>query len=172
MLCRVLKLYALVSVAGLVLMVWSLVEAISTDESRIRHLPKIAWILLVLFFPLAGSIAWLAAGRPARNPSAHRAHRRRSPSTTDRAAPPRPTPPRTRSSCGRSVSGRRSSAAGTTRSAATSSAATPRGPSRPRTDRQALAASYRPWMTSLGASLGWLIRTWLPNGSRMPKSVP
>ena len=64
MLCRVLKLYALMSVVGLVLMVWSLVEAIGTDESRIRHLPKIAWILLVLFFPLAGSIAWIAAGRP------------------------------------------------------------------------------------------------------------
>ncbi len=92
MLCRVLKLYALMSVVGLVLMVWSLVEAIGTDESRIRHLPKIAWILLVLFFPLAGSIAWIAAGRP-RGPGAAPRARRRSPSTTDRAAPPRRTPP-------------------------------------------------------------------------------
>lgn len=64
MLCRMLKLYALMSVVGLVLMVWCLVEAVSTDESRMRHLPKIAWILLILFFPLAGSIAWIAAGRP------------------------------------------------------------------------------------------------------------
>ena len=39
-------------------------RGVGTDESRIRHLPKIAWILLVLFFPLAGSIAWIAAGRP------------------------------------------------------------------------------------------------------------
>jgi signal transduction histidine kinase len=61
---RVLKVYALFSVVGLVLMVWCLVEAVSTDESRMRHLPKIAWILLILFFPLAGSIAWIAAGRP------------------------------------------------------------------------------------------------------------
>jgi hypothetical protein len=61
---RVIKVYALMSVVGLVLMVWCLVEAVSTDESRMRHLPKIAWILLILFFPLAGSIAWIAAGRP------------------------------------------------------------------------------------------------------------
>ena len=59
-----IKLYALLSVVGLVLMVWCLVEAIGTEESRVRHLPKVAWILLILFFPLAGSIAWLAAGRP------------------------------------------------------------------------------------------------------------
>jgi signal transduction histidine kinase len=64
MLSLVLKLYALMSVVSLVLMVWCLVEAVSTDESRIRHLPKVWWILLILFFPLAGSIAWLAAGRP------------------------------------------------------------------------------------------------------------
>ena len=64
MLSLVLKLYALMSVVSLLLMVWCLVEAVSTDESRIRHLPKLWWILLILFFPLAGSIAWLAAGRP------------------------------------------------------------------------------------------------------------
>lgn len=45
-------------------MIWCLVEAISTDGSRMRNLPKVAWILLILFFPLAGSIAWIVAGRP------------------------------------------------------------------------------------------------------------
>lgn len=60
----VLKLYALISVVSIVLMVWCLIEAISTDEGRMRNLPKLWWILLILFFPLAGSIAWLAAGRP------------------------------------------------------------------------------------------------------------
>ncbi|QIK77279.1 PLDc_N domain-containing protein [Nocardioides piscis] len=53
------------SVVSIVLMVWCLIEAISTDEGRIRNLPKLWWILLILFFPLAGSIAWLVAGRPA-----------------------------------------------------------------------------------------------------------
>lgn len=46
------------------LWVFCLVEAISSPEDRIRNLPKIAWILIVLFFPFAGSVAWLVAGRP------------------------------------------------------------------------------------------------------------
>ncbi len=58
------RVYELLSIISLILMVYCLVEAISTDESRMRNLPKIWWILLILFFPLAGSIAWMAAGRP------------------------------------------------------------------------------------------------------------
>lgn len=49
-----------------VLMIYCLIEAISTDESVVRNLPKVAWVLLILFFPLVGSIAWLVAGRPQR----------------------------------------------------------------------------------------------------------
>jgi len=60
----VYKIYALLSVVSIILMVWCLIEAVSTDESRMRNLPKLWWILLILFFPLAGSIAWLVAGRP------------------------------------------------------------------------------------------------------------
>lgn len=61
----VFKVYALLSIVSIGLMVFSLIEAVSTDESRMRNLPKLWWILLILFFPLAGSIAWLVAGRPA-----------------------------------------------------------------------------------------------------------
>lgn len=43
---------------------YCLVSVISTDDGRIRHLPKVGWLLIVLFFPFVGSIAWLAAGRP------------------------------------------------------------------------------------------------------------
>ena len=64
MLCPVVRLYFLMWVVSVVLMVWCLIEAIGTDEARMRHLPKLWWILLILFFPLAGSIAWLVAGRP------------------------------------------------------------------------------------------------------------
>ena len=60
----VVKLYALLSIVSIILMVWCLIEAVSTDESRIRNLPKLWWILLILFFPFVGSIAWLVAGRP------------------------------------------------------------------------------------------------------------
>lgn len=51
-----------------VLAIFCLVEAISARDGEVRNLPKWAWILLVLFFPLVGSIAWLVAGRPARRP--------------------------------------------------------------------------------------------------------
>ena len=50
------------------LWVFSLVDVIGSDEGAIRHLPKVWWLLIVLFFPFAGSIAWLVAGRPARTP--------------------------------------------------------------------------------------------------------
>jgi hypothetical protein len=50
------------------LWVFSLVDVIGSDEGAIRHLPKVWWLLIVLFFPFAGSIAWLVAGRPAAAP--------------------------------------------------------------------------------------------------------
>ncbi len=61
----VIKLQLLLGVVAFVLWVFCLVEVISTSEDRMRHLPKVAWVLIVLLFPLAGSVAWLVAGRPA-----------------------------------------------------------------------------------------------------------
>ena len=52
----------------LVLCIYCLVEAISSRDDEVRHLSKVWWILLILFFPFVGSIAWLAAGRPTRAP--------------------------------------------------------------------------------------------------------
>lgn len=62
----------------LVLLVWivALIDLITADEHRIRHLPKLVWLLIVLLLPLVGSIIWFAAGRPERATA---------------AAPPRPT---------------------------------------------------------------------------------
>ena len=48
----------------LALWIYSLVDVIGSDEGAIRHLPKVWWLLIVLFFPFAGSIAWLVAGKP------------------------------------------------------------------------------------------------------------
>lgn len=47
-----------------VLWVFCLIDVITADEGGIRHLPKMVWLLLVIFVPLAGSIVWLVAGRP------------------------------------------------------------------------------------------------------------
>lgn len=51
-------------VLPLVLTIYCLVSAIISKDSDVRHLPKVAWILLILFFPFLGSVAWLVAGRP------------------------------------------------------------------------------------------------------------
>lgn len=51
-----------------VLAIFCLVQAISSRDDDVRNLPKWAWILLILFFPLLGSIAWLIAGRPVAAP--------------------------------------------------------------------------------------------------------
>ncbi|GAB3592248.1 PLD nuclease N-terminal domain-containing protein [Angustibacter peucedani] len=48
------------------LLVYCLIDCIQTDSSRVRNLPKVAWILLIIILPLIGGIAWLVAGRPER----------------------------------------------------------------------------------------------------------
>ncbi|SES23608.1 Phospholipase_D-nuclease N-terminal [Lentzea albida] len=46
------------------LTIFAVVDVITTDDGSVRNLPKVLWLLLVLLFPLVGSIAWLVAGRP------------------------------------------------------------------------------------------------------------
>ncbi|QKT06906.1 PLDc_N domain-containing protein [Gordonia sp. X0973] len=48
----------------LLVMAITLIDVIRTDDALIRGLPKIAWVLLVVFIPLVGAIAWIAVGRP------------------------------------------------------------------------------------------------------------
>jgi hypothetical protein len=44
-----------------------------------RHLPKWGWLVLVLLFPLVGSVAWLVAGRPSKRAPRPRSHERQMP---------------------------------------------------------------------------------------------
>ena len=44
--------------------VYCLLDVIMTDEHRIRNLPKLTWVMLVLFTFEVGAVAWLVAGRP------------------------------------------------------------------------------------------------------------
>ncbi|KJK55739.1 PLD nuclease N-terminal domain-containing protein [Saccharothrix sp. ST-888] len=47
----------------LALWIWAFIDCLTTPEQEARHLPKVAWVIIVLLFPLVGSIAWLVAGR-------------------------------------------------------------------------------------------------------------
>ena len=49
---------------GIALTVYAAVDCIQTDESRVRNLPKLVWVFLILLFAVAGPLAWFIAGRP------------------------------------------------------------------------------------------------------------
>lgn len=53
-------------VVPLVLAIYCLVQAITSKDEDVRHLPKLAWILLIAFFPWIGAAAWLLVGQPRR----------------------------------------------------------------------------------------------------------
>ncbi len=48
----------------LALWLYCIIDVIFTDESDVRHLPKLLWLAIVVFIPDIGSIVWLVAGRP------------------------------------------------------------------------------------------------------------
>jgi hypothetical protein len=75
----VIKLYALMSVISFALVIFCVIDIIGTPAHRARNLPKLWWLLLVLFFPFVGSIAWLAAGRPQQAGRPARSHERELP---------------------------------------------------------------------------------------------
>ncbi len=54
----------------LVLVVLALISCISAEPGQVRALPKFAWILLILLFPIVGSIVYFFAGRPLKSGSA------------------------------------------------------------------------------------------------------
>ncbi|MFN2517601.1 MAG: PLD nuclease N-terminal domain-containing protein [Jatrophihabitantaceae bacterium] len=47
----------------LALWIFCIIDVITTPEDKVRNLPKIAWLLIVILLVDIGSIAWLVAGR-------------------------------------------------------------------------------------------------------------
>jgi hypothetical protein len=48
------------------LTIFCLVDCAQSPDGAIRNLGKGWWILLILFFPIVGGVAWLVSGRPTR----------------------------------------------------------------------------------------------------------
>jgi hypothetical protein len=46
------------------LFVFCLIDVIQTPSDEVRNLNKGLWILLIVFLPIIGGVAWLVAGRP------------------------------------------------------------------------------------------------------------
>lgn len=64
----VIKLELLAGFVTFALWVYCLVDVIQTPDGAVRNLQKTIWLLIVLFFPFVGSVAWLVAGRPSSAP--------------------------------------------------------------------------------------------------------
>ncbi|GAA1139217.1 hypothetical protein GCM10009672_06370 [Nesterenkonia lutea] len=50
-------------IVGLGLLIYSLIECLQTPRHRIRVLPKIAWIAVIVLLPIIGAGLWLGFGR-------------------------------------------------------------------------------------------------------------
>ena len=53
----------LFSILVIALMVGALVDIIKRDDSQVRFLPKMAWVVIVILLPLIGGLLWFAIGR-------------------------------------------------------------------------------------------------------------
>ncbi|MBA3783075.1 MAG: PLDc N-terminal domain-containing protein, partial [Nocardioides sp.] len=49
-----LKVELLISLGGFALWLFCLIDVVGTDTGRVRNLPKLWWLLIVLFFPFIG----------------------------------------------------------------------------------------------------------------------
>jgi hypothetical protein len=53
----------ILSLLLLAVMIFAIVDAVTSDNWRIRFMPKVAWVLLIVFLPLIGSILWFVLGK-------------------------------------------------------------------------------------------------------------
>lgn len=57
------RMYIVLSAVTLVLVIAALVDIITRQDWQVKHMPKMVWLLLVLFLPLIGSVLWFLIGR-------------------------------------------------------------------------------------------------------------
>ncbi|GAB3123584.1 PLD nuclease N-terminal domain-containing protein [Glaciibacter psychrotolerans] len=56
-------MYLVVSVISMLLFIGALIDIIIRPSDQVRYLPKVVWVLIVIFLPFIGSILWFALGR-------------------------------------------------------------------------------------------------------------
>jgi Phospholipase_D-nuclease N-terminal len=82
----------LVSLLVLALWVFCIFDVIGTEESLTRNLPKMIWLLIVIFVPPIGPLAWLIMGRPQNAGFSPGDTTTRAPGETFGSRPPRKRP--------------------------------------------------------------------------------
>jgi len=76
-------MYIVFTIAYLALVIFALVDVITSNDGQVKHLPKIGWIILIVLLPLIGSIVWLIAGKDRALPSLPKAQPARPQTTTE-----------------------------------------------------------------------------------------
>ncbi|GAA4968136.1 PLDc N-terminal domain-containing protein [Actinoplanes utahensis] len=56
------RVFIFFAAIALVLLILALISSLSAD--RVRNLPRVLWVLLILLVPIAGPIAYFLTGRP------------------------------------------------------------------------------------------------------------
>lgn len=56
-------LRVLMILVPLALSIYAFIDCVTTQEKDVRFMPKPVWAILILLFPLVGSISWLIIGR-------------------------------------------------------------------------------------------------------------
>ncbi|GAB3634053.1 hypothetical protein GCM10027421_34060 [Microbacterium shaanxiense] len=51
------------SILIIALMIGALIDVITRDDSQVKYLPKMVWVIIVILLPLIGSALWFALGR-------------------------------------------------------------------------------------------------------------
>lgn len=46
-----------------ILAIYAVIDCIQTPDGETRAIPKVAWIVIILFFPVIGPVGWLFAGK-------------------------------------------------------------------------------------------------------------
>ncbi|MFE9259012.1 PLD nuclease N-terminal domain-containing protein [Streptomyces sp. NPDC006879] len=47
----------------LALTIYAFIDCLNTSEEEVKHLPKVAWVIIILLFSIVGPVVWLVAGK-------------------------------------------------------------------------------------------------------------
>ncbi|MFF8385632.1 PLD nuclease N-terminal domain-containing protein [Streptomyces kanasensis] len=65
-------LRALMFILPIALTIYAFIDCLNTPEDETRHLPKVAWVFIILLFWIVGPVVWLVAGKARRGPAGGR----------------------------------------------------------------------------------------------------
>jgi hypothetical protein len=60
------KFGGLLAIAAVVFWLWAIFDSLTADDKRIRFMPKVLWVVIVLVFFEFGALVWVLFGRPRR----------------------------------------------------------------------------------------------------------